>query len=246
MNSLILIFGVAFCICLDTWNQIPFLWSEQSTITVYYYLFNSITYGGTYMPYLMPVIVACTYATSYVKESSGWMMNYLVGRSGYRTYAIGKIIVSIVGGGGVASLGVVLFCCIASCFKPIYIYEEGINTLYYTQPDNDHGIFYIAIIVYLVMLSGMFWSMVSLLFSSYFKNIYITIVSPLLVSFFLSRLYVHLGVPDAYRLDYWMYGREGIGDDKEMLILVTARIGMIIILMAYAFYRRIKKQEERE
>lgn len=243
IKSLVFIIGVAICICLDTWNQIPFLWSEQSTITVYYYLFNSITYGGTYMPYLMPVFAACAYADSYARETSSGMKQYLIGRIGYRGYATGKIVVSTVGGGLVAAAGTIVFCVVAGCFKPLYEWEEGVNTLYYTQPDSDHGIIYIGILIYVTMLSGMFWSMVSLLCSSYFENIYVTIASPLLCSYLMTRIYIHLGIPDSYRLDYWLSARAGIGSDEEMLIWTTFRVMLLIMIMAFLFYKRIKTEK---
>lgn len=243
VKKLFLILGVSICICLDTWNQIPFLWSGQSAITVYYFLFNSITYGGTYMPYLMPVFVAYVYAVSYVKEVSGGIKPYLVGRIGYRGYAAGKVIVSTVGGGLAAAMGVIVFCVVAGCFQPLYEWEEGVNTLYYTQPDSQHGIIYIGILIYLTMLSGMLWSMVSLVCSAYFENIYVAATSPLFCSYLLTRVYVYLGIPDSYRLDYWLSGREGIGGDKELLIWTTLRVLMLIVIMAFLFYRRIKKRE---
>ncbi len=243
IKSLFLIMGVSMCICLDTWNQIPFLWSEQSTITAYYYLFNSITYGGTYMPYLMPVFAACAYAVSYVKETSGGMKPYLVGRIGYGGYAAGKIVVSTVSGGLTAAMGIIVFCVVVGYFKPLYEWEEGVNALYYSQPDSAHGIIYIGILIYLTMLSGMLWSMVSLFCSSYFENIYIAIASPLLCSYLLTRIYVYLDIPNAYRLDYWLSGRDGVGSDKELLIWTTCRVLLIIMIMAFLFYRRIKKRE---
>lgn len=242
IKKMFLIFGVSMCICLDTWNQIPFLWSGQSAITVYYYLFNSITYGGTYMPYLMPVFAACIYADSYVKETSGGMKQYLVGRIGYRGYAIGKIVVSTVGGGLAAAMGVIVFCVVAGCFQPLYEWEEGVNTLYYTQPDSGHGMVYVGILIYLTMLSGMLWSMVSLLCSAYFENIYVTVASPLLCSYLLTRVYVYLGVPGSYRLDYWLSGRDGVGSDGEMVMWTMLRVILLIMIMAFLFYRRIKKR----
>lgn len=242
LKTILLIAGVTFCICLDTWNQIPFLWSGQSTIDVYYYLFNAITYGGTYMPYLMPVLAASAYATSYVKESSDNMKDYLIGRSGYFGYALGKITVSTAGGGLVAGMGVALFCGLAGCLKPLYIYDEGVNTLYYTQPDTAHGYQYILILIYLSVLSGMLWSMVSLLCSAYFENIYIAMASPLLLSYLLCRIYIILDVPDTYRLDYWLSGRSGTGSDTAMLLSVAIRVLVILLVMADIFYHKIKKQ----
>lgn len=242
IRVLFLMIGVMICICLDTWDQIPFLWSAK--ITVYYYLFNSIAYGGTYMPYLMPVFATCAYSASYVKETSGGMKQYLIGRVGYGGYAAGKIIVSVVGGGMVAAAGTVLFCVAAGCLQPLYEWEEGVNTLYYTQPDNSHGILYICILVYVTMLKGMFWSMFSLLCSSYLENVYAVIASPLLGSYLLTRIYIQLGVPDPYRLDHWLSARAGIGSDKEMLILTTIRVMLWILIMAALFYKRMKYRQK--
>ena len=42
IKLLFVVLAVAFCICLDTWNQLPFLWeAERGSLTVYYYIFNS-------------------------------------------------------------------------------------------------------------------------------------------------------------------------------------------------------------
>ncbi len=242
LKLVMLIVAVAFCICLDTWNQIPYLWSGQASIDVYYYLFNSITYGGTYMPYLMPVLAATVYAVSYSKESSCGIRDYVIGRLGYGRYAFSKAFVSIVCGGITAALGVLFFCVYANYFQPIYIYEEGVNVLYYTQPSTENGIWYIVILIYLTMLSGMLWSMVALLVSAYFENIYVTIASPLLISYMLARVYVLLGIDGKYRLDYWLSGRAGIGTDEESLCVITIFTIGLIVFLAILFYRKMKMQ----
>ncbi len=36
VRSLLVPVGVVLCICLDTWNQIPFMWTSPETMDVYY------------------------------------------------------------------------------------------------------------------------------------------------------------------------------------------------------------------
>lgn len=107
----IIIVAIAFCICLDTWNDLPFLWKGvRSSITVYYYIVNSLEYGGEYVPYLVPMLSVAAYTISYYKENSTGMDVFVIGRLGSRRkYAVSKLITSTISGGVISILGVFSF-----------------------------------------------------------------------------------------------------------------------------------------
>ncbi|OYP21349.1 hypothetical protein CG709_07975, partial [Lachnotalea glycerini] len=200
-----LIISIAFCVCLDTWNQLPFLWTgARNSMAIYYYIFNSLTFGGHYVPYLVPMLSVAVYTISYYKESSTGMDAFIIGRLGSRRkYAVSKLIASSISGGVISVMGFLLFIVVANRFQPLYLSEfdmEASGFPYFKALSTGNGVGYFIIIFYLIFINAVLWNTIALLCSAYFKNVYVTIASPLLLSYFLSRIYTYLrAVPKTHR-----------------------------------------------
>lgn len=249
IKLLFVILAVAFCICLDTWNQIPFLWqTERGNLTVYYYIFNSFTYGGQYVPYVIPVLSTLIGTTEYCVEHICDMEKFIVARLESRSaYAIVKIITSLLGAVFVVVGGMSLFIVVAYMFQPLYSDDfnmEVVGLPYSSFLINNKEITYFIIILYLAALSTILWNMIALLCSAYFQNKYITIISPMLFSYFLNRVLNLLQIPLEYRLDYWLYARYNCGGDAHTLVYVTIAVIAISCFCGILFVKKLKHSGE--
>lgn len=245
------VLGIAFCICLDTWNQLPFLWnSERGRVPVYYYIFNSFTYGGQFVPYLIPALSAIIGTTNYCREHKSGADLYLIGHMGScRRYALSKIILSVFWSVTVTVTGILLFIAIASCLQPLYSTDFNLETQafpYFTLLIHHGGIGYFAVILYLSALQAILWNMLALLCSAYFKNIYITIACPLLFSYLLGRIMIYFNVPNDYRIDFWLCARSSYQSDSKTLVLCTLTVLAVSVFCSILFIRKINFQKQKE
>lgn len=243
----ILIVAIAFCICLDTWNQLPFLWmGDRNSMAVYYYIFNSLTFGGQYVPYLVPMLSVTAYTTSYYKESSTGMDAFIIGRLGSRKkYAVSKLVTASISGGIISVIGFLLFILAANRFQPLYHSDfdvEASGFPYFKFLSTGNGVGYFIIIFYLIFLNSILWNTIALVCSAYFNNAYVTISSPLLLSYFLKRIYTYLQIPDELRLDFWLSARIIYVSDRVTLMLSTLSVLFIVGICSYFFVRKINLQ----
>lgn len=141
--------------------------------------------------------------------------------------------------------GFFLFIVAANQFQPLYLSEydpESSGFPYFRALSTGNGVDYFLIILYLVFLNGVLWNAIALLCSAYFKNVYVTIASPLLLSFFLGRIYSFFRIPDELRMDYWLSARIGFVSDEVTLILSTLSVLVIVGICSWFFIRKVNLQ----
>lgn len=235
--------GIMTCICLDNWGQIPLVVKPDAKIPVYSYIMNSIIYGGTYYPYLAPVLAASAYSISYCREYNCGISELLIGRMGYRKYSSVKMAVSVAAGGCTLALGVILFTIFAGIFKPLFsadFLESAQVFPYFSLIEKNQIYLFYSILVYLAFLTGALWSAVSLFVSSYVKNLYVTVTAPLFISFFVTRIYSIFEVDEQFRLDYWLLARSSLKSDIHTILILTVTVCILIIICFCGFLKKVK------
>jgi hypothetical protein len=105
---------------------------------------------------------------------------------------------------------------------------------------------YFTAVIFLLFLTGGLWATVALLVSSYFPNIYVTMASPLLLSFFTSRAYLVLKIPVGLRLDLWLQGRSSAGTDGLTILCSAFVVLGLAVVFGILFYRKLKRRVENE
>jgi hypothetical protein len=236
---------VALCIVLDTLNQIPFLWNKRGTICTYYYIFNSLTFGGHYVPYCVPVLAAAAYSVSAYQEIETSICGYIVQRVGLFHYVIVKGAVSAVSSAIVCSGGMLIFTAWSMLFQPFYTHEfddEAMQFPYYTSLSSGKGLKYLLIILLLLSMSGVMWSLIAMLCSIYFNNMYLTIACPLFFGYMFTRIMVFLRVPDCFRLDQMLHARAVLFSEKVTICFCIVLTIVISSISMYLFYNRLKKR----
>lgn len=241
--------GVVLCICLDTWNQLPFLWSPDTGVDVHYYWLNSMVYGGFYSVYVIPMLSALPFALSFCEEHNTNMIKTLIIKTGKKNYCISKII-SVFFSGAVSTLtGGIFFTAITGFFVPLLnrnrlIEVEGFPYFYLLQKGN--GAAYFAAVFFLLFLSGGLWAVTALFVSVYFPNTYVAAASPLILSFLTGRVCWMIKIPERFRLDLWLRGRSSVGTDFFTLLCSGSMVVILTILFGRLFYKKLKWRMEHE
>lgn len=212
--------GVILCICLDTWDQVPFLWTADDAVDVFYYWFNAFTFGGFYSIFVTPMLACIPYAASFCEEYNSNMLRTLLAKADTKTYCISKSIVTALSGGMSLAAGGSIFVLGASFFTELVNRNklgEYSGLPYYKYMQEGNGIKYFAAVIFLLFLTGMLWSSVALLVSAYTHNRYVVFAAPLLLSFFLVRFNILLGMPDYMCLNLLLQARSIIGTEEQTL-----------------------------
>lgn len=240
------IFLVPLCICLDTWNQVPFLLKGRGTMDVYYYLFNSITYGGVFSPYLVPILSVLPYGCSYFVEKSANIRDYIIGRTGKGLYVFNKWLLGILGGAVVPWAGVMLFSGILSILVDVCDESsvvEGFGFPYYQALVEGSGMKYVLIVAGLQAMQGIIFTMFTQIVSLYVDNVYSIVVTPLLIKFVVVQTGRVFRIPDEWRIDFWFSARSTIRSDSMTLFACLILTVGISVLSAICCNAKIHKED---
>jgi len=240
---LLVAIGVVICVCLDTWNQIPFLWTSKDSVGVLYYWFNAFSWGGFYSIYIIPMLSCIPYATSFCEEYNSNMVNVLVSKTNIRMYCASKVITTAISGGVSLAMGGSLFVFLASRLtilvdKNTLMEYQGLP--YYTFIQEGSGIKYFVVAIFLLFLSGVLWSSTGLLVSAYIRDSYVVFVAPFIASFFLVRINDILKVPVYLRLNLLLHARSTLGTDMQTILMISLTILIIVIIFGFLFYRKVR------
>ena len=241
--------GVVLCICLDTWNQIPFMWTSPETMDVYYYWCNSFIFGGFYGIYVVPMLATLPYAVSFCEEYNTNMLRVLLMKAGKKKYCMSKVLTTFLSGALSVSAGGITFIFLANFFVQLFNRARLPETEafpYYEFLLQGNVACYFTAVIFLLFLNGGLWATVALLVSSYFPNIYVTAASPLILSFLTGRAYLVLKIPVRLRLDLWLQGRSSAGTD-QLTILCSALVVLgLTVGFGILFYQKLKRRVENE
>ncbi len=240
------VIGVAFCICLDTWNQIPFLWNcERGDITGYYYFWNSYCYGGQYLPYFALSLSTVIGTVDYCNEHKSGVEVYVIQKIGnIRNYAYSKAFFTFASCVFIYLAGMILFLIFSSLFQPFYdaaMDSETQGFPYYNFLKYGNGILYFIILLYLALLRTTLWNMLSLLCSAYFKNKYITIAFPMLAAYAFRRFLAIIKIDSNLRLDMLLSGMTVFISDAITLCICSITVLLISLLCMKYFVKKVEK-----
>ena len=241
--------GVVLCICLDTWDQIPFMWTSPETMDVYYYWCNSFMFGGFYSIYVVPMLAAIPYAVSFCEEYNTNMLRVLLMKAGKNKYCISKVLMTFLSGALSVSTGGTIFILLANSFVRLFNQDrlqEAEAFPYYEFLRQGNAVCYFTVVIFLLFLTGGLWATAALLVSSYFPNIYLTAASPLILSFLAGRIYLVLKIPAKLRLDLWLQGRSSVGTAQFTILCSALMVMGLTVGFGIMFYRKLKRRVENE
>lgn len=246
INLIIVILGVIGVAVLDTFEDSLLLFSGYRGLDVYYYWFNSFSYGGFYSNYFIPMLSTLPYAILYCDEKKKGMDRMIFGRSGIKKYSLAKMIVAFFSGGISLASGALAYIVLLKALLP-FCNEENVREcqkLPYVHYFLDQDpIRYFVIMVYFIFLLGAFWSVIATLVAVCFPNKQIVVTAPFLFSFFITRISVMLKIPDEWRLEMWIKARSCLGTEQNTLIMAIVCVLLITCLCTIIFAWKVNQKK---
>lgn len=238
------IMGVILCICFDTWDQIPFLWTASESVDVFYYWFNAFSFGGFYSVFVITMLACIPYAASFCEEYNSNILRTLLSKTNTKEYCMAKSFVTAISGGLSLAFGGSVFVCMAAFFTELVNrnrLSEYNGLPYYKYLQEGNGIKYFLAVIFLLYLAGMLWSSIALLASAYIQNRYVVFVAPFIVSFFLVRVNSLLNLPSYMCLNLLLQGRSIIGTEEKTLLITAIIILLLVCFLHFLFYRKVER-----
>ena len=242
LRFLIAVLGIVLCFCLDNWETLkvsPF--SRSGSLCVFYFFFNSYSFGGVFMSYFSCLLAALPFSARYSYEHQGGINVYALARCGSRKYARAKMLAAGLSGGAVLLLGGFIFVIALASYLPVITPSKLMDYQgmpYYNALASGGGWGYFAAALYLAFLSGVLYGCMGMAGSAFLPVPYIAICAPMVLNFVFVEFGRLTGLPSSLRLDLLLKARGLIGSDLLTLILVTAEV----FIICWAFYRIFLKR----
>ena len=240
---LISVFGIVLCFCLDNWETLKVsLHSQSSALCVFYFFFNSYSFGGIFMSYFSCLLAALPFSTRYSYECQGGMNVYALARCGRKNYARVKMIVAGLSGGAVLLLGGLVFSLALASYLPVITRTKLMDyngMPYYSFLASGTGWKYFAVVLYLSFLSGAIYGCVGMAASAFLPSPYLAICTPMVFSFSLVEFSRLFALPSSIRLDYLLKARGIIWTESLTLILLTIEAFAICWALYRLFLKRV-------
>ncbi len=229
----------------DNYSDLKFLASKQGreNLSVFYYYFNSVSFGGMFSTYLFALIAALPFAAEYAEERQSGMALYLVSRSGVSHYGISKMLTAAIAGGLALCLGSIIFVAALSTQLPLVRPSDLVEHAglpYDALLASGGGIRYFLAAWYLLFLTGALWASAAMCVSAFAPDRYVVIASPFLLCFLTVQFARLFRIPDAARLDMLLVGRAQWGSEMVSLLLAGTVIALFVAGLTFVFCRRVK------
>lgn len=251
ISFLFAVAGIVICLCFDSWETLkatinnPLIYGEYSGISVLYFYFNAISFGGVFSQYMFAILAALPFAANYSMEQQNGAVVYRILRSSKRNYCLTKILVSAISGGLTTLLGCLLFILALSTYLPLVTSQQIISMSgfpYASTLSIGGGIPYFMIALYLAFLRGALYSSVGMCVSAFLPNPYVAVCSPMIFAFLLVECGRLLQLPTALRLDLVLKARGTLFSNSATLVIVTVVVLSIIILCFKLFSVRCERR----
>jgi len=245
LPSLFAVLAVIVGFIFDNYNDLRLLAFEQGreNLSVFYYHFNSVSFGGMFSTYLFALIAALPFAAEYAVERQSGMALYLVSRSGVTHYCISKMLTAAIAGGLALCLGSMIFVAALSTqlqlVRPSDLMEHA-GLPYDSLLATGDGIQYFFAGWYLLFLNGALWASAAMCVSAFAQDRYVVIASPFLLCFLMVQFARLLRIPNAARLDMLLIGRAQWGSEIVSLLLVGTVIALLVAGLTFVFCRRVR------
>lgn len=239
---------ISLCIPLDSIDVFWAVVKNRVEADAQYFWLHSIIYGGIFGGYFISVMSALPYADCYCQEYHQGMWRYLIARSTTSKYVVGKMGRVFLSGGFTACMGGTLFLLGTAKIMPLFDPSRYLEVTFlpFSKLLTVHSESYFLVMLYLLFLSGGFWSSMSWCFSVCIPIRYLVYLFPFIGSFMLTRVNTLIQVPPEWQLDFWLKGRSGPLEPWKYLLVITGEILIIIFLGGVLARGKIKRRLSNE
>lgn len=237
------IFGVAFSICFDSWNDL-IRSLENNDGDVHYFFWNS-AFGGMCRTYLLPIFATFPFATSFSNERKSKSVAYIVSREGRKRYCITKYIVNAISGGVVVAIGtafVLLMLSITFPMTNLDFQDVQVADMFHSWLAVYRPMVYCIVEICLGFCRGIIWSSIALLISVYIEDPLVVIVSPYMVSYAFVQFCRLLQIDNKYRLDMILIGRTVINSSWNTMTIALTSTLIIVFIIGIVFVKKLVRR----
>ena len=208
------------------------------------YIFEMVTNGGWFFS-IIYLLTAFTSSTGFCEDINDRYLYGILVRTKRSYYCISKIIGCFLETMAIVFLGFACFLGFLSVFLPVIGEPDEIPYIalipYRTLLLENKICAYFVIKILLISISASFWSCIGLMLSAMNPDKFLTISSPFILNYIISRLQLYM--PDWLNLDYMATGYPIFGNDAGWLCTVIYSFSIYLsltFLAAYIFYRRVQ------
>lgn len=242
LASLMVIAAISF----DSWPTLITALSSplnpKGTISVHYFYFNAVSFGGVFSRYLIAMLAAIPFSAEYIEEYE--MFPYILARTRTIRYGVSKMLSAALSGGLALAFGGLLFMLALSLKLPL-ITESRLLEMqwipFYDLLISGNGISYFAVCIALMFLNGFLWGGAAMCISAYIPNKFVVIASPFVMSFLLVQICRLLRLNNNIRLDYLLTGRAWLGSTTATLVAPVLVVALIWGICCVKFTQKLKK-----
>lgn len=237
------IFGVAFSICFDSWNDL-LINLENNNGYVHYFFWNS-AYGGMCRNYLLPVFATFPFAASLCNERKGKAVAYIVSREGRKRYGFAKYFVNAVSGGAVVAIGTALVLGVLLIQFPMTnseFQDVQVADLFHDWAAVHRPMEYCMVQIGLGFFRGIIWSSIALLISVYIQDPFVVTVSPYVGNYAFVHMSRLMQFDDRYRFDMILLGRSVIRSSLNTVAIAFIGTMSIAIIVGIVFVRKMARR----
>lgn len=188
------------------------------------------------------------YTGSYSDEWNSRSIYAIVNRTGYRRYALSKVISNAMAGGLIMSMGMLLACALISAiFLPSDPYGSISTHLLPLEDTVFRGLYsirggwpFLWLQIFQAGLYGMVWATVGLAMSGFIPNRYLAMAGPTVLAFvfsYLSKWAAALGAAGLGWLDPARMYSSNFGQNVAEVILAYGYQLFLLFIAAHMFYK---------
>ena len=229
-------------IIMDSADVAAYMLKGYAVESIWYFYFQSFSFGGLYGPYLGPMLCALPYADALTMERRTGAYRSSLPRAGRTPYFLSKYLCAVLSGAVVYSLGIVCLVLLGRLAGLPYILEDEIQGMerfcYFTLLQSAAWRYYLVAAWYAFLFGGLYGGIAALV-STRTTQTGVVVVSPLVSTFIIIRMCQLLTIYDQYRLDRWLVMRTmppGLTIGQSILLItalclaLSALIGAVCVL----------------
>lgn len=202
-------------------------WDNMNGATVIY-LVSGLAFGS----YVQMIFVcgAIPYATSYLSDLENGYIRFLVIRGDLSSYLRSKVIITALSGFVTVWIGKMLFALsLRLVFPTVDKYtsmsDVGVDILYAVNPWA-----YIAADAVLYAIAAAGFAVMALFISSLIRNVFVTVMSPLVLFFMITSLQQIFNLPQGIELNGLLMGYIAVYEDSWQFTLLHILLVWIIVI----------------
>ncbi|WP_346026335.1 hypothetical protein [Beduinella massiliensis] len=230
----------AICLMMMLDNNMEITYALSGELSIFYLLFCSIIYGGTFGPYFSSILCVIPFLSS-LHNTNSRCSKCQIGRI---EFFVKKVMVS----GGTLSLGYLLFVMILLPFTSFTNSQDmasGLYTFpYFVLSLNGFTVLHIVVVVLYGFLKGAIWGALCITVSAFTKNKSILLFVPFIGKITLMQIYRLIWIEEGYRLDFWL-SMTYILQNEIITVCLSIMRSFLLVMFCGIIYIHSYKERKR-